>query len=397
MRKLIKTVCHTILRLSLIGFSLPLLATIEGYNDIYLDRESKINVHSIFCAPNLDNLNALKNSYIYTNTEHIEQGTYYFSSAYGNFTYTFKAIEGQNPQQLLFRGLLTNDNTNKDNMVKEVCIVGPMQGLPPKLIKNLSKFTISPQDPEWDATMKQLAMFGKPAFAEGVYVDPRTTAQHDSKNKAVYNANQVYLTTAITLFEAKFSEISTTLPQKLKAAIEYANQQDGFLVTKTYPVIQEPTVWTPIAKERYDDQQSQLAQERAWDFIIQENFDWFFNLTTRGNTLQSVQLSGISELAVRDQVIEQTSTVSATFANGKKLYLDFLIKSKPLPKTIFYSLAEIEQEANAIRGSAIASSRKTRTPIQPPTTLDVYSNVEKTVIFFSPFREKTMGDGYSYQ
>lgn len=87
--------------------AMPLLATVEGYKDIYLDRESPINVHSIYCGANLQNLRTLKNSYVYTNSEHIEEGTYYFSSAYGDFSYTFKAVEGQDPSQLISRGLLT--------------------------------------------------------------------------------------------------------------------------------------------------------------------------------------------------------------------------------------------------------------------------------------------------
>lgn len=45
---------------------------------------------------------------------------------------------------------------------------------------------------------------------------------------------------------------------------------------KVSPVIKEPLVWTPTAKERYETQQRQLSQKKTWDIIIQENFDWLF-------------------------------------------------------------------------------------------------------------------------
>jgi hypothetical protein len=49
-----------------------------------------------------------------------------------------------------------------------------------------------------------------------------------------------------------------------------------FWQTKTYPTIEEPAVWTPTAKERYNDLSRQRTQTIAWDKVIQENFDWFF-------------------------------------------------------------------------------------------------------------------------
>lgn len=379
------------------ALSFPSFATVEGYKDIYLDREALINVHSIYCGANLQNLRALKNNYIYTNTEYIEEGTYYFSSGYGNFSYTFKALPGQDPKQLLARGLLTAGNTNKADMVKEVCIVGKLAGVPQQLAKNINKKTLSADDPQWNATMVKLAMFGKPAFGEGVYTDQRTTGKHDAKNKAVYDANQAYLTKAKALFATRFEEIENSLPKQLEDAIKYAYQEDGFLANKVYPAIKEPTVWTSIAKERYDDQQHILAQKKAWDQVIQKNFDWFFTLTTKGNQLKSVKRSNSAAERINGRVIEKVSTISALFENGKTLHLDILISSEKLPSSVFLSLAEIKQEADAIRNSPIAGSKETREPINLPNKLDVYSTAEKTVIFFSPYREKTLGDTFRYQ
>jgi len=63
----------------------------------------------------------------------------------------------------------------------------------------------------------------------------------------------------------------------------------------------------------------------------------------------------------------------------------------------FASLKEITQEADSVSGSAINGSRENRKPIKPPNDLDVYSLGEKIVIFFTPFREKILGDTYRYQ
>ncbi len=381
----------------LVLLAVPLFATVEGYKDIYLDREKPINIHSIYCGANLQNIRALKNSYIYTNSERIEEGTYYFSSAYGDFSYTFKPVQGQDPKQLLSRGLLTAGKTNKSEMVIELCIVGNIPGIPAQLSKSIGKTTLSVEGPEWDAMMVKLAMFGKPAFGEGVYVDQRTTSKYDAKNKAVYDANQAYIVRAKELFKAKFEVITSSLPKQLEDGIKYAYQEDGFLATKTYPVVKEPTVWTPISKERYDDQQRRLAQEMAWDQVIQKNFDWFFKLTTKGNALKSVTPSETSDVKINGRVIEQTSTLSALFEDGKTLKLEFLISSEALPREVFASLADIKKEADSVRGSAVAGSRETRAPVEPPSEIDVYSTAEKMVIFFSPFREKSLGDTYSYE
>jgi len=48
---------------------------VEGYKDIYLDREKAVNIHSIYCGKDLNKIRNLKPSYVYTNTAHIEVGT----------------------------------------------------------------------------------------------------------------------------------------------------------------------------------------------------------------------------------------------------------------------------------------------------------------------------------
>ncbi|MFT7560502.1 MAG: hypothetical protein ACI93R_002422 [Flavobacteriales bacterium] len=282
-------------------------------------------------------------------------------------------------------------------MIKEFCIVGQIAGIPQQLAKNIGTTTLSAEDPQWDVTMVKLAMFGKPAFGEGVFTDQRTTGKHDAKNAAVNDANKAYIAKAKQLFDSKFKEISASLPQRLEDGIKYAYQEDGFIEKKTYPVIKEPTVWTAISKERYNDQQRQRTQKIAWDQIIQKNFDWFFALTTKDNELQSVKLSKLSSASLNGRVIEQVSTITALFDDDRTLELDFLIRSKELPREVFASLEEIKREADSVRGSAIAGSRETRTPIDPPNDLDVYSSAEKTVLFFTPFREKALGDTYRYQ
>ena len=94
-----------------------LMASVEGFKDIYLDREQPIHVHSIFCGADLNNLRTLKNSYVYTNTPTIEEGTYYYSSAYGDFSYTFQKIEGQDPSFLMGRGLKTSNQAKPSERV----------------------------------------------------------------------------------------------------------------------------------------------------------------------------------------------------------------------------------------------------------------------------------------
>jgi len=399
-----RTMIKTALLLPLILLSQSLLFSqlalaVDGYKDIYLDRERPVNIHSIFCGPNLKNLRALKPAYVYTNSEHIEEGTYHYTSRYGNFSYTFKALEGQQPSQILARGLLKAGETNKNKMVKELCIVGKINGLPAQLSKNINKVTLSVNDPEWDLVMVKYAMFGKPAFGEGVYKDQRTIAKHDEHDQKVYVANQAYLANLEQQFEKQFNQIVNQFPKKLEDAIKYAHQEDGFLKTKTYSIIKEPNVWTPIAKERFDTQQRQLGQKKDWDIIIQKNFDWFFDLTGKDNSLISTQLLSPSEMRWVKGSLQKLATVSATFSNGNILELDFLVTSKNVSQGYFETLEEIKHQAMLVRNSPIAQSREPRKPVALPkdNILTVYTPTEKTVIFFSSFREKALGDTYRYQ
>lgn len=390
---IIKRFCLSLLLVS------PSLFAVEGYKDIYLDREQPVNIHSIFCGPNLKNLQALKPAYIYTNSEHIKKGTYYFSSAYGDFSYTFNTIDGQDPTQILARGLLTGGKTQKSDMKKEICIVGKLAGLPNALAKNIGKVTLSVEGPEWDQTMVKYKMFGKPAFGEGVYQDQRTTAKHDALDQKVFAANQAYLAETEKLFQIEFDKITAQFPDKLTKAIKYAHQVDGFLKTKVYPVIKEPTVWTPISKERYNDQQRLLAQEKDWDIIIQKNFDWFFALVGKDNLLETTQIIAGPAATWNGQQLQQLTTVTATFADGKTLELDFLVNSAKITSSVFDTMPEIKKQANLIRNNPIASSKKPRDPVTLPAagSLTVYTPTEKMVIFFSPFRDKDLGENYRYR
>ena len=85
--------------------------------------------------------------------------------------------------------------------------------------------------------------------------------------------------------------------------------------------------------------------------------------------------------------------------NGKSLELDFLVKSEKVEPSVFHSMKKIKTQAELIRNNPIASAKKAREPIKLPKagSLTVYSPTEKTVIFFSPFREKSYGDTYRYQ
>ena len=382
----------------LILISSPVFA-VEGYNDIYLDREQPINIHSIYCGANFKNLNQLKPSYIYSNSPHIEKGTYYFSSAYGDFSYTFNTIEGKDPKQILARGLLSGGKTKKEHMKKEVCIVGKVQGLPNKLNNNIGKMTLTANDPKWDQMMVKLAMFGKPAFGKGLYKDQRTTAKHDKHDQMVFDANQTYLKEAKALFSSRSEKIISKMPKQLEDAIKYAHQEDGFSKNKVYPTVKEPAVWTPIAKERYNDQNRQRGQKIEWDKITQKNFDWLFKLTGKGNALESTQIKSKGEIELKDNRFEQLVTVSAKFVNGKTLELDYTVSSDKLPSEALHSLEEIKQQATLVRNSAIMGSKKPREAISPPKkgSIKAFDPTRKVNLFFSDFRSKPLGENYRYQ
>ncbi len=375
------------------------LYAVDGYNDIYLDREQPIKVHGIYCGENPQQINKFKPSIIYTNSEHIEKGTYYFTSQYGEFSYTFNVIPSKDTTQLMGRGMLTAGKTQKSDMKKELCIVGKIAGLPNNMLKNISTQTISVNDPEWNLTMKKYAVFGKPAFGKGVFKDQRTAAKHDAHDQKVFLANQKYIKKTEQLFVSESKKISRQLPKKVKDAIKYAHKNDGFLMSKTYPVINEPLVWTPTAKERYSDQVRQLDQKKQWDIIIQKNFDWLFSIVGKDNKFKTAKVKHVGKPIWKQQTLEQTVTLLTQFKNGKTLELDFVIKSAKIESSIFDSLETIQKQSHLIRNNPIASSKKPRAPIKLPIKKDitVYTPTEKIVIFFSPFRDKKIGDTYRYQ
>jgi hypothetical protein len=371
---------------------------VEGYKDIYLDREKTINIHKIYCAKVLNKIRDLKPSYVYTNTANIEVGTYHMSSAYGDFSYTFNTIPNKDSKQLLARGMLSGGKTQKSDMVKEVCIVGKIQGLPAKLNDSLTVKPIMVSDPQWNQIMKKYAMFGKPAFGEGVYTDSRTLAQYDVHNQKVFDANQRYIEEEKKIFRAKYQQIIAKLPEQLSQAIAYAHQYNGFAKDKVYPEIKEPLVWTPTAKERYNDLNRRRGQKIDWDHVTQANFDWFFKLTGQSNSLERTAIVPTADVVLNDNRLEQIATVSALFANGKTLELDFLIVSKKLPNDVFQSLDEIKKQAIGMRANITMGAKKVRQPIALPQQkyFDVYSPVKKADLFFSPFRLKKLGDTYRY-
>jgi len=378
--------------LSLISIS---ASALQDYDDIYIDRDKSLKIHSIFCAKNLNNIAALKPAYVYTNTDTIAKGTYYYSSAYGNFSYTFNTIPNT-PSQVLKRGLLKQGQTKKEQMQVDVCIVDKLDGLPPKLNQSLNHKIIEPNADNYnDWMVKYTAITGKPAYAKGVYQDPRNTEKYLKHDQAVFAANQAYVAKLNSVFSQKFDHISQGLGKKLSDAIDTADKNDGFLKTKTYPTIKEPTVWTTTSKERYNDQLRRLAQEKQWDIIIQQNFDWRHNLADKGTTLKSSQIIPQAPqwlLKGNAMVREQVSTLEAKLSNGKTIELDFNVTSSKVDLKYFQTLADISIKADNARRSLNAFNKKPQVLVNPESALlEVYSPTKKRIIFFSLFRETKMG------
>jgi len=370
---------------------------VEGYKDIYIDREQDIFIHGIVCGKDFNNPAGLKPSYVYTNEDSISQGTYYYSSPYGNYSLTFKATENSS---VMARGLLKNGQTNKEQMEKNVCIVSKLEGLPASISKYLNKVTLKANDPNWDKVMAEYTFIaGKPAFSDGVFEDNRTTARLDKADKEIFDQNQKYLKEVEKIFSEKYEKIAATLPEKLEAAIQYAHKTDGLLLGKTYPPIKEPEVWTPTARERYDDLSRQRTQTIAWDKVIQQNIDWFFGLVGKQNKLTATQLISKTKPQWNERALEQVATVQAEFQNGNSLELDFLITSSKVDSEIFDSLETINRKSHLIRNNPVASAKKPGIPVKLPTSesIDVYTPAEQEVIFFSLFSNKTMGDTYRYR
>lgn len=140
---------------------------VDGYQDIYLDKKADIIVHGVMCGDDLNNLNKLKPSNVFTNTPKIEKGTYYYKSAYGEYSLTFNTSENE---AVMVRGLLKGGKTSKDDMDKKLCLVKYVEGLPKALRGYLNKVTIKANDKNREQTMKNYEVIaGKPAYAKGKY------------------------------------------------------------------------------------------------------------------------------------------------------------------------------------------------------------------------------------
>lgn len=140
---------------------------VDGYQDIYLDKKADIIVHGVMCGDDLNNLNKLKPSNVFTNTPEIEKGTYYYKSAYGKYSLTFNTSENE---AVMVRGLLKEGKTSKDDMDKKLCIVKDVEGLPKALRAYLKKVTLKANDKSREQTMKNHELVaGKPAYGKGEY------------------------------------------------------------------------------------------------------------------------------------------------------------------------------------------------------------------------------------
>ncbi|MGB0468906.1 MAG: hypothetical protein ACPGF7_15455 [Pontibacterium sp.] len=140
---------------------------VEGYEDIYLDKNKDITVHGVMCGDDLNNLNKLKPSYVFTNTPTIEKGTYYYSSPYGEYSFTFNHSEND---VVMVRGLLKDGKTSKEDMDIKLCIVKDVEKFPKALRAYLKKVTIKANNPDWEKIMEDYSLVsGKPAYGKGVY------------------------------------------------------------------------------------------------------------------------------------------------------------------------------------------------------------------------------------
>lgn len=151
---------------------------VEGYKDIYITSNKNIYIHTIYCAKDLTNLSALRPSVVYTNTKNINDGTYYIKSTYinanfGEYSATFKKIEGQS-NNLRVRGILTKGQTLKAQMKKEFCLVEKSPKLPKALNAKIKQDIILSNDVLWNKKMENFTkFFGKPAYAKDKYLNKK--------------------------------------------------------------------------------------------------------------------------------------------------------------------------------------------------------------------------------
>ena len=140
---------------------------VEGYDDIYLDKQKDIVIHGVMCGDDLSDFGRLKPEVVFTNTPNIEKGTYYFKSAYGEYSLTFKPKEND---AVMLRGLLKGGKTEKADMEIQLCMVKDIEGLPKTLSGYLKKTTLKADDKNWAKTMEGYQLVaGKPAFGKGQY------------------------------------------------------------------------------------------------------------------------------------------------------------------------------------------------------------------------------------
>lgn len=140
---------------------------LEGYDDINLDKKKDLIVHSIMCSKDLKDLNQLKPVVIFTNTPTIERGTYYFKSAFGDYSASFSPTQNDSIKKL---DLLQNGKTLKKDVETRFCIVdvkGLESELPRALTFRIKQDTVKADDKNWESLMKNYEFSaGKPVFGK---------------------------------------------------------------------------------------------------------------------------------------------------------------------------------------------------------------------------------------
>lgn len=382
--------------LILINLIILQLFAIDGLKDQYLDRESDIYMHTILCSKDKQRLTNLKPTLIYNNSKDIQQGTYYYSSAYGKFSYSYKFVEKQ-PNSVMIRAFLSEGQKQFDQNKVEICLVKKMNTLPAQFNSKISTLVIKPNDPKWNQYMAQGSMLtGKPAFAKGIYEDPRKTKDRGVYAKSVFEANQKFISAIENEYELKAQSITKKIKEEIQKAVAYAKQEDGFLENKVYKKVKEPAVWTHVSKQRYQDQLHSLRVEMEFDKLTQKNFDWFYSLVGRANPLTNVSLVNEPKGQWKDKILSKLITYELTFADNKKLHLDFTINSDKVNKKYFASLEAIEKDQyNREHNANAFDDKKQELPkVEDAKNLKVYSSREKINLYFSIFSSKKLGDTY---
>lgn len=137
---------------------------VEGYKDIPVAKDKDLVLHNIMCG-DAKKPASMKQAFVFTNSEKIEEGTYHFTSAYGAFSYTFKYLEPGKP--VAVRGLLRNGETDKNKMVQDVCITEPVKGLPGSINGRIKTDEFKANDPSREKKMTQLVkLIGRPVFSD---------------------------------------------------------------------------------------------------------------------------------------------------------------------------------------------------------------------------------------